>query len=177
MQKRLWRLLVSVTLMMGVAPLCRADVSPGDTMTAAKLAQAAALLTPSTRWMLEQGMTMWNRRAASLHLAPGVSGSNGTIRRAGGHRCRRTGNRELYCRAPFPVIDAQDPLAGYKIMWNHAQPPYSIDNIGASYVAHLVNSQGNVDQSFENSWRRVMWTGRLYADPKPHHPAQSRGPA
>lgn len=174
MQKRLWRLLVSVTLMMGAVPSGRADVSPGNTITAANMAQAAELLTPSTRWMLEQGMTMgigeprpytWPRAyqdATERYAGQVVISADG----------REIAN--YIAGAPFPVIAAQDHLAGYKIMWNHAQPPYSIDNIGASYVAHLVNSQGNVDQSFDNSWRRVMWTGRLYTDPKPiipHNPA------
>ena len=175
MQKRLGRLLVSVTfLMFGPVSFGRADVRPGDTITKTNMAQAAELLTPSTRWMLERGMTMWIGEPQPYTWPKAYQ--DATERYAGQVVISADG-REIanyIAGAPFPVIAAQDHLAGYKIMWNHAQPPYSIDNIGASYVAHLVNSQGNVDQSFENSWRRVMWTGRLYTDPKPiipHNPA------
>ena len=175
MRKSLRALLFSVTLLaLGLPALGWADVNSGDTITKANMAQADAFLTPTTRWMLENGMTLWVGEPRPYTWPQAYK--EATERYAGQVVISPDG-REIsnyIAGAPFPVIDTNDPLAGYKIMWNHAQPPYSIDNIGASYVAHLVDSKGNVDQSFENSWRRVMWTGRLYNEPKPlipHNPA------
>lgn len=56
---------------------------------------------------------------------------------------------------------------------NHAQPPYITDNAGAELIAEMVNSKGGIDRTYATSWRRMMWTGRLYLDPKPvvaHNP-------
>ncbi len=175
MRKKTSALFLSIAvLMLGLAPLGRADLNPGATITKANMAQAADLLTPATRWMVERGMTMWIGEPRPYTWPKAYK--EATERYAGQVEISADG-REIFnyiAGAPFPVIHTNDPLAGYKIMWNHAQPPYSIDNIGASYVAHLLNEDGDVDQSFENSWRRVMWSGRLYTDPKPiipHNPA------
>jgi uncharacterized protein DUF1329 len=74
---------------------------------------------------------------------------------------------------PFPHIDPNDPLAGFKVMWNHEQSPAVIDNAGATFISEVVNSQGKSDRTYEMTWRRLMWTGRLYTEPKPtiaHNP-------
>jgi uncharacterized protein DUF1329 len=79
--------------------------------------------------------------------------------------------------APFPAIDINDPLAAYKIMWNHEQSPAVIDNAGTTFTAEIVSSQGKSERTYEMAWRRLMWSGRLYADPKPviaHNPPARR---
>lgn len=146
----------------------------GDSASAAEGVVDDTLLTPTTRWMVEQGMTLTVKKERP-YVWPRAY-KDATERYAGQVVISADGRdiSNYIAGAPFPIIDTNDALAGYKIMWNHSQPPYSTDNIGASYVAHLLDSAGNVDQSFENSWRRVMWTGRLYHDPKPvipHNPA------
>ena len=77
--------------------------------------------------------------------------------------------------SPFPVIDPADPLAGFKLMWDHEQRPYIIDNIGTEWIVELINSKGELERKYASSfWRRMMWSGRLYTDPKPvipHNPA------
>ena len=45
--------------------------------------------------------------------------------------------------APFPAIDANDPLAGFKVMWNHEHSPAVIDNAGTTFVADVVDSSGS----------------------------------
>ncbi len=69
---------------------------------------------------------------------------------------------------PFPNIDANDPLAGHKLMWNYEQKPY--DNAGTEIIMDLVNSKGEVERSTANRWRRMMWTGRVNLEPKPSVP-------
>jgi len=73
----------------------------------------------------------------------------------------------------FPAIDLNDPLAGFKIMWNYEQNPYIIDNTGTTFINELVDSKGEVQATYTNLWRRMTWLGRLYLDPKPvvpHNP-------
>jgi hypothetical protein len=76
--------------------------------------------------------------------------------------------------APFPNIDINnDPLAGFKIMWNHEQSPAMIDNLGTDFIGEMINNKGEVVRTYATSWRRMMWVGRLYTDPKPvvpHNP-------
>jgi hypothetical protein len=70
--------------------------------------------------------------------------------------------------APFPIIDPNDPLAAYKWMWNHEQKTAYTDNVGCGWNTELVNSNGERERFFgSNFWRRMMWRGRLYLDPKP----------
>ncbi len=45
----------SIILLTSVATSSVADVKPGDTVTKDNTAQAETLLTPATRWMVEQG--------------------------------------------------------------------------------------------------------------------------
>jgi hypothetical protein len=174
MEKSMWlsRLLATV-LTLSAVKLGRADVQPGDTISKDTLAQAEELLTPSMRWMVERGMPMpiietrkveWPRayREATEKYAAQVK-----IAEDG----RDISNYVAGC--PFPAIDINDPLAGYKIMWNHEQEPAVIDNAGTTFTAAVVSSQGKSDRTYEMAWRRLMWTGRLYAEPKPviaHNP-------
>jgi len=165
--------LLAVILAMSAAGLGRADVKPGDTITKDNLAQAEELLTPSTRWMVERGMPMpiietkkvlWPqayREATEKYAAQVKLAADG----------RDIANYVAGC--PFPAIDINDPLAGYRVMWNHEQGPAVIDNAGTTFTAEVMNSQGASDRTYELAWRRLMWTGRLYADPKPtiaHNP-------
>jgi hypothetical protein len=70
--------------------------------------------------------------------------------------------------APFPQIDPNDPLVGYKIMWNQEQKPAYTDNVGTEWIVELINSKGEMERRYSSGfWRRMMWTGRLYSDPKP----------
>ena len=77
--------------------------------------------------------------------------------------------------APFPTIDDNDPAAGAKWMWNHEQKTPYTDSVGCGWNVELVNSNGTRERFFgSNFWRRMMWRGRMYMDPKPvvsHDPA------
>jgi len=174
MERSVWLYsLLAAVLTFSAEGLGRAEVKPGDTITKDNLAQAEELLTPSTRWMVERGMPLpiietkkveWPRayREATEKYAAQVK-----IAEDG----RDISNYVAGC--PFPAIDINDPLAGYKIMWNHEQGPAVIDNAGTTFTAEVVDSQGKSSRTYEMPWRRLMWTGRLYAEPKPviaHNP-------
>ena len=152
-----------------------ADVQPGDTVTKDNMDKAEGLLTPAMKWFVEHGMPMkvvpykkieWPRlfREATEKYAGQVKIS--------------PDGRDIFnyvAGAPFPSIDSNDPLVGFKIMWNQEQKPAYTDNVGTEWIVELINSKGEMERRYSSGfWRRMMWTGRLYADPKPvvpHNPA------
>jgi hypothetical protein len=143
---------------------------PMTRITRENMDQAESLLTPSTRWMVERGMPItvqetqkveWPQAYAdaTVKFSPWVTLSDDGRELAG-----------YVAGAPFPFIDLNDPLAGYKIMWNTSQNPYITDNAGTDFSTELVNRHGEVEKLFTSRWRRMAWTGRLYLDPKPTVP-------
>ena len=158
-----------------VAGWATADVQPGDTVTKENMDKAAELLTPAMKWYVEHGMPMkvipykkieWPRlyREATEKYAGQVKIS--------------PDGRDIFnyvAGAPFPNIDANDPLVGFKVMWNQEQKPAYTDNVGTEWIVELINSKGEMERRYSSGfWRRMMWTGRLYSDPKPvvpHNPA------
>ena len=166
-------LLLVPTFLCSLAQIVNAEVKPGDTINKDNLTQAEALLTPVTRWMLERGMTMQVIETKKVAWPQAYADAT---EKYGKQVKLSSDGKELFdyvAGAPFPVIDVSDPLAGYKIMWNLEQPPFSIDNYGTRSTAETVSSTGATERTFEMPWRRMMWTGRLYTDPKPvvpHNP-------
>jgi len=151
----------------------QADIQPGDILTQENAGQAEALLTPATRWMVERGMRLsiidskkisWPRayREATDKYASQVK-----LAADGGQLF------DYVAGCPFPQINPRDPMAGFKIVWNYQQNPFSIDNIGTEMLIELIGSEGHVERTYESLWRRMMWLGRLFTEPKPvvpHNP-------
>ena len=168
----LYRLL-AVTLVISSTGLGWAEVKPGGTITKDNLTQAEDLLTPSTRWMVERGMPMSIIETKKVNWPKAYR--EATEKYSGQVQISADGKEisNYVAGAPFPNIDINDPLAGFKIMWNHEQPPYLIDNFGTELLIEMVNSKGEIERTYESPWRTMMWTGRLYIDPKPvvpHNP-------
>ncbi|HKA54648.1 MAG TPA: DUF1329 domain-containing protein, partial [Candidatus Binatia bacterium] len=174
MDKSVWLYIpLAAVLFLTNVRLGRAEVNPGDTITRDNIDQAEGLLTPATRWMVERGMPM--PVIATRKVEWPRAYREATEKYAGQVRIAEDGRdmSNYVAGCPFPAIDVNDPLAGYKVMWNHEQSPVVIDNAGTSFTAEMVNSQGASERAYELAWRRLMWTGRLYADPKPviaHNP-------
>lgn len=180
MQLYRWMKTVSAIMIAGAVSLtatgrAAADVQPGDTVTKENMDKAADLLTPAMKWYVERGMPMkvvpykkieWPRlfREATEKYSGQVKIS--------------PDGKEIFnyvAGAPFPNIDPNDPLVGFKIMWNQEQKPAYTDNVGTEWIVELINSKGEMERRYSSGfWRRMMWTGRLYTDPKPvvpHNPA------
>ena len=167
-------IVVLLTGLIGFASPGHADVQPGDTITKDNIAQAETLLTPSTRWMVERGMPI--QVIATKKVTWPKAYEDATEKFAAQVEIADDGSQifNYVAGCPFPSIDPNDPLAAYRVMWNHEQSPYFIDNAGAHNTIDIVDSQGGVARTYEFPWRRLMWTGRLYTDPKPvlpHAPA------
>jgi hypothetical protein len=153
--------------------IAKADINPGDTITRDALAQAEAFLTPSIRWMVEQGMPIQVIEARRVEWPKAYK--EATEKYAAQVRIAEDGGdiANYIAGCPFPAIDVNDSLAGYKVMWNHEQSPAVIDNAGTTFVSEVVDSNGESVRAYEIPWRRLMWSGRLYAEPKPviaHNP-------
>ncbi len=151
-----------------------AGVSPGDTITKDQADKVADLVSPGNLILVKQGMTMkivptdrleWpppyksatEKYSAQVQLAP-----DGTL-------------KNYLAGLPFPLVDANDPNAALKVMWNFSyRPLYTDDAISknveiasfkpgaspADPVAHF--TIGNV--GFYNN------TGRTEVNPIPTNP-------
>ena len=152
----------------------QADVKPGDTISKENSVQAEEFLTPSIRWMVDRGMTI--QVIATRKVEWPKAYKEATEKYAAQVKIAEDGRdiMNYVAGAPFPAIDANDPLAGFKVMWNHEHSPAVIDNAGTTFVAEVVDSSGSSIRSYEMPWRRLMWVGRLYTEPQPviaHNPA------
>jgi hypothetical protein len=137
--------------------------------------QAGDLLIPAIKWYVQNGMPIKVGPYIKIELPRRYR--EATEKYSGQVKISPDG-REIYnyvAGVPFPNIDPNDPLAGFKHMWNQEQKPQYVDNVGTEWIAELVNSKGELERTYgAQYWRRMMWTGRLYTDPQPvvaHNPA------
>lgn len=153
----------------------KADVEPGDVISKENMDKAKGLLIPTIEWFVNNGLKVNVAPYRKVEL-PRLY-REATEKYSGQVKLSADG-REIYnyvAGLPFPNIDPNDPLAGAKIMWNHEQKPTYIDNVGTEWITELVNSKGELERTYGSQYgRRMMWTGRLYTEPKPvipHNPA------
>jgi len=158
----------------------RADVEPGDVITKENMDKTKDkdgkdLLIPTIQWFVKNGMKITVAPYRKVELPKLYK--EATEKYSGQVKISADG-REIYnyiAGLPFPTIDPNDPLAGAKVMWNHEQKPTYIDNVGTEWIVELVNNKGELERTLGSQYgRRMMWTGRLYTEPKPtipHNPA------
>jgi len=175
MKKSVWLYgLLAAALVITTAGLGRADVKPGDVITEANMAEAQEYLMPTTEWMLRHGYELKVKEYEKIEWPKPYK--EATEKYSGQVKISADG-REIYnyvAGMPFPNVDTNDPLAGFKAMWNMEHKPIYVDNIGTEWIFELINNKGEIERTFGSSyWRRMMWTGRLYNEPKPvipHNP-------
>lgn len=152
-----------------------ADVKEGDTITKDNMAQAGDLLIPGIKWYVERGMPIKVAPYKKVELPKLYK--EATEKYSGQVKLSADGHEmfNYVAGVPFPAIDPNDPMVGFKIMWNQEQKPQYVDNVGTEWIVELVNGRGELERTYGSQfWRRMMWTGRLYTDPKPvvsHNPA------
>jgi hypothetical protein len=172
---RVWKITVAILLSLLVASPGPADVQPGEVVTKETMDKAEGLLIPTMKWFVQHGLTIPVTPYRKVELPQLYK--EATEKYSGQVKLAADG-RELYnyvAGLPFPQIDPNDPMAGAKIMWNHEQKPTYIDNVGTEWITELVNAKGELERTYGSQYgRRMMWTGRLYTEPKPvipHNPA------
>lgn len=112
------------------APATAAFPEPGDVVTKENMAQCMDLLSPSAQWMLKHEMKMKVVPYRKYEWPKAYR--EATEKYAGQVKISEDG-REIYnyvAGCPFPEIDVNDPLAGFKVKWNHEFFPDFTDNVG-----------------------------------------------
>jgi Protein of unknown function (DUF1329) len=167
--------LVALLLCAGVVGA--AEPRPGDVLTAASLESAAGLLTPGVEWCVRRGMVV--RVGETRPIPAPAAYREATERYAPQVRLGSDGlTLENYVAGqPFTTIDAADPQAAVKVMWNAAYKWLATDDLDArdfSADAGPIGRDGtpmNVERHFQLGYlRRLFYNGRLVVDPKPSLP-------
>jgi hypothetical protein len=173
--KHTWVIIAGGIVSVTFSGWASADVEPGDVISKDNIDKAEALLIPTMKWFVNNGMKITVTPYRKIELPKLYQ--EATEKYSGQVKLSADG-REIYnyvAGLPFPTIDPNDPLAGAKIMWNHEQKPTYIDNVGTEWITELVNNKGELERTYGSQYgRRMMWTGRLYTEPKPvipHNPA------
>ena len=171
------RVLVAVGVVALLAcGVARADVKVGDVVTKDNADSAKDLLSVGVDWCVRHGMTIKVVAPRDVRLPKRYI--EATEKYAG--QIKLTGNglrlENYVAGMPFPNIDANDPQAALKVMWNYEYRPFFIDDYRegdfGSYTGPLTYDKPMVDE--RDNWlgdiRRLMYNGRLYVEPKPELP-------
>jgi len=151
-----------------------AQLNPGDTITKDQAAKVASLVSPGNLALVQQGMVMKIVPTGRLEWPPPYKAA--TEKYSAQVQLGADGSLKNYSAGlPFPLVDANDPQAAMKVMWNFSyRPLYTDDAVSknveiASFkpgtslgdpVEHF--TVGNV--GFYNN------TGRTEVDPIPTNP-------
>ncbi len=171
--RRSWLLLAAALLVTAAARPAPAEVKPGDTITAANVAEAKDLISPGLEWCIRNGWKLrivetrkisWPkayREATEKYSAQVKLGADGL----------RLEN--FVAGQPFPKIDPNDPHVATKIMWNY-EYGFSVtdDWDQRNFDADTGTISGGKPMSIERHYlidhdRILRHVGRLYVDPKP----------
>jgi hypothetical protein len=111
-----------------IAPAAaRAQVKPGDVITAANASKVKGLLCPGNYTLVEQGMQMNIIPSEKLEWPPPYTSA--TEKYQAQVKLMPDGSLQNYVAGqPFPLLDPNDPQIATKIMWNFSfRPLYSDD--------------------------------------------------
>ena len=171
------RVLVAVGVVALLAcGVARADVKAGDVVTKDNADSVKDLVSVGVDWCVRHGMTIKVVAPRDVRLPKRYI--EATEKYAGQVKLAGNGLRleNHVAGMPFPNIDANDPQAAIKIMWNYEYRPFFIDDFRegdfGSYSGPLTYDKPMVDE--RDSWlgdiRRLYYNARLYVDPKPEMP-------
>jgi hypothetical protein len=160
----------------GVPALLRADVAPGDRITAENVERARDLLSPGLEWCVRHGFPI--RVGETRRVAWPGAYQEATERYASQVRLAPDGlTLEHYVAGlPFPSLDPKDPQFAVKAMWNYSHQFLTTDdvdlrNFDADTGSIADHGPLSVERHFLlDHFRRLFWTGRLYVDPRPEKP-------
>jgi hypothetical protein len=149
-----------------------AQVNPGDVITPANASKVEGLVSPGNFILVNQGMTMkivptghldWPPpyKDATERYSPQVSlGSDGEL-------------KGYVAGLPFPLVDANDPDAATKIMWNFQFRPLNTDDLdsrGIEAVSHRARSANELEHFTFGHLGFYNSVGRTEVAPMPLDP-------
>ncbi len=154
----------------------RGAVKPGDVITAQNVDQANDMISPGVKWCIRHGMTINVAASEKIDLpkpyleateqySPQVQLAPGGLRL-----------QNYVAGLPFPHIDANDPQAALKVMWNYEYKPYVTDDGDArNFDADTGSLDAGQPMTVERHFlvdhiRTLNYNGRIFIDPKPELP-------
>src|SRR5581483_3750121 len=175
MGKRI-RWMIAVAALALAAPAARADVAPGDRITAENVDRVRALVSPGLEWCIRHGWPITVRETRRVPWPQAYR--DATEKYASQVTLSADGLtlRNYVAGLPFPHVDPQDPLAALKIMWNYNYGFVTTDDVDLrNFDADTGTIEDHGPLAVErhfllDHFRRLFWTGRLYVDPKPEKP-------
>jgi hypothetical protein len=149
-----------------------AQVQPGDVITPSTASKVQNLVSPGNFALVQQGMMMkitptthldWPPpyKAATERYSPQVSlGADGEL-------------KNYVAGLPFPLVDANDPQAATKIMWNFTFRPLSTDDIDShniEAISHRAGSSNEIEHFTFGHFGAYKYVGRTEVAPMPIDP-------
>lgn len=156
--------------------LAEFNLRESDVISRENMDQYSELLTPGLEWGVRYAWRM--RLAEPKHIELPKRYREATEKYAGQVRLgpNKVTLENYVAGLPFPHIDANDPDAAMKIMWNFYYGPRIIDDFSELLFE---GDTGTVTQGapmqverhyIVDAVRRLNYNGRLYVDPKPELP-------
>ena len=154
----------------------RADVVPGDVITAENVDKVKDLVSPGLEWCIRHGFPIKVVEPKKIEWPQAYR--EATERYSSQVRLGADGLKmvDYVAGLPFPNLDPSDPRIAVKIMWNYDHNTFATDDIDArNFDADTGSISKNGPMTVErhfvlDHFRRLFWTGRLYIEPKPSMP-------
>jgi len=150
----------------------RAQVIPGQTITPDNASQVVDLVSPGNFILVRQGMTMKIVPTAHLDWPPPYK--EATERYSPQVSLGADGSLKNYVAGlPFPLVDATDPDAATKIMWNYAFRPLATDDLDQRGVEAVSRRAGSSDEVEHFTFGHIGYynsVGRTEVAPTPMDP-------
>src|SRR5436309_909616 len=125
--------IVCTAIFFGLPSIQAAGVKPGDLITPENAAQVADLVSPGNYVLVKQGMQMKIVPPQRLEWPPPYK--TATEKYSPQVQLSSDGRLTNYVAGlPFPTIDANDPQAALKAMWNFSFRPQYTDDADLRYA-------------------------------------------
>ena len=149
-----------------------AQVQPGDVITRDNASKVVGLVSPGNFILVRQGMTMKIVPTGHLDWPPPYKAA--TEKYSPQVSLAADGDLKGYVAGlPFPLVDANDPNAATKIMWNFAFRPLHTDDLDArdvEVVSHKASSADEIEHFTFGHLGFYNSVGRTEVAPMPTDP-------
>lgn len=164
---------LSLSLALGsTAVTARAQVQPGDVITPGNALKVENLVSPGNFALVKQGMIM--KITPTMHLDWPPPYKAATEQHSAQVSLTPDGDLKNYVAGlPFPLVDANDPQAATKIMWNFTFRPLFTDDIDAHNVeaaSHVAGSADEIQHFTFGHFGVFKYVGRTEVAPTPIDP-------
>src|ERR1700722_16806214 len=158
----------TIALISTVAP-AGAEVIPGDVITPNNASKVEGLVSPGNFILVKQGMVMKIVPTGHLDWPPPYK--EATERYSPQVSLSSDGELKGYVAGlPFPLVDANDPQAATKIMWNFTFRPLSTDDIDThniEAISHKAGSPNEIEHFTFGHFGAYKYVGRTEVAPMP----------